>query len=161
MDPDWNPSWPADWQRHYAALRELVRGEEGQAEVLPGVTCHGMDIGRWAAKQRQPAVWASLMDGQRERLEQLGVVPLPPEQETPAKPSTEPVGAFERGVAALAQYRARTGSVTVSRGHVERLEDGTDVRLGVWLTNSKTRRAKLSPDKLAALASLGLNWAAG
>ncbi|MDQ0745774.1 hypothetical protein QF034_008240 [Streptomyces africanus] len=49
IDPDWNPAWPADWQRHYAALRELVRDEDGQAaqaNVQPGVTIHGMDIGK-------------------------------------------------------------------------------------------------------------------
>jgi hypothetical protein len=69
------------------------------------------------------------------------------------------VSAFERGVAALAQYKARTGSVTVPRGHVERLEDGTEVKLGVFLSNSKSRRGKLTADKLAALASLGLEWA--
>ncbi|MFI1051808.1 Helicase associated domain protein [Streptomyces griseoruber] len=159
VDEDWNPAWPADWQRHYAALRELVRDEEGPADVLPGVTIHGMDIGRWAAKQRQPAVWASLMDGQRERLEQLGVVPLPPEQETPAKAPQGASGAFERGIAALAQYKAREGSVTVPRGHTEQLEDGAEVRLGVFLSNSKSRRAKLTVDKLAALAALGLEWA--
>ncbi|MFH9821502.1 hypothetical protein [Streptomyces sp. NPDC017230] len=62
-------------------------------------------------------------------------------------------------MAALAQYKARTGSLTVSRGHVERLEDGTEVRLGVFLSNSKSRRAGLDTDKLAALAALGLEWA--
>ncbi|MGW2572993.1 helicase associated domain-containing protein [Streptomyces sp. NPDC001537] len=46
IDPDWNPRWPAGWQRHYAALRELLRDEGGRVEVLPGVTVHGMDIGR-------------------------------------------------------------------------------------------------------------------
>jgi hypothetical protein len=54
VDEDWNPSWPADWQRHYAALRELMADEEGQADVLPGFTVHGMDIGKWLAKQRNP-----------------------------------------------------------------------------------------------------------
>ncbi|MGW4882219.1 Helicase associated domain protein [Streptomyces sp. NPDC004262] len=161
IDPDWNPAWPADWQRHYAALRELVRDEGGQADVLPGVTVHGMDVGRFAAKQRQHEAWEGLMDGQRERLEQLGIVPLPPpaEPETPAKPATAPVSAFERGVAALVQYKARTGSVTVPRGHTERLEDGTEVRLGVFLSNTKSRRAKLTTDKLQQLADLGLDWA--
>lgn len=43
---------------------------------------------------------------------------------------------------------------------MERLEDGTEVKLGVFLSNSKTRRAKLSADKLQALAALGLEWAA-
>ncbi|MGW2907005.1 helicase associated domain-containing protein [Streptomyces sp. NPDC001204] len=70
------------------------------------------------------------------------------------------MSAFERGIAALAQYKARTGSVTVPRGHVEQLEDGSEVKLGVFLSNSKTRRAKLTTDKLAALADLGLDWAA-
>jgi hypothetical protein len=163
VDEDWNPDWPAEWQRHYAALRELVADEEGQAgavEVLPGVTVHGMDIGKWLARQRTPKVWHTLTDGQRERLEQLGITPPVPEPKAPATAPQTALSAFERGVAALAQYKAREGSVKVPRGHVEQLEDGTEVRLGVWLTNTKTRRAKLATDKLAALAELGLNWAA-
>ncbi|MET7988959.1 MULTISPECIES: helicase associated domain-containing protein [unclassified Streptomyces] len=68
---------------------------------------------------------------------------------------------FERGVAALAQYKTRTGSVTVPRGHEETLPDGSEVKFGVFLSNSKSRRGKLNADKLAALAALGLEWAAG
>ncbi|MFC9625033.1 helicase associated domain-containing protein [Streptomyces sp. NPDC056930] len=72
-----------------------------------------------------------------------------------------PVSAFERGVAALGvQYKARTGSVTVPRAHVEALPDGAEVKLGVFLSNSESRRAKLTADKLQALAALGLEWAA-
>ncbi|MEU9313753.1 Helicase associated domain protein [Streptomyces sp. NPDC048256] len=160
VDEDWNPSWPAEWQRHCVALRELVADEEGQPEVLPGLTVHGMDIGKWLARQRKPEVWQALHDGQRERLERLGITPLIEEPETPVKPSTAPVSAFERGVAALAQYEAREGSVTVPRAHVERLEDGTEVKLGVWIMNQKGRRAKLTADKLHQLAGLGLEWAA-
>ncbi|WP_028815367.1 DEAD/DEAH box helicase [Streptomyces flavidovirens] len=161
IDEHWNPSWPADWQRHYAALRELVADEEGQAEVLPGFTVHGMDIGKWLARQRTPKVWEALTDGQRERLKQLGITPpAPTELDVPGGPPTTPVSAFERGVAALAQYKAREGSVAVPRAHVERLEDGIEVRLGVWIMNQKTRRKKLTPDRLAALAALGLEWAA-
>ncbi len=160
MDEDWNPDWSAEWQRHYAALRELVADEEGQAEVLPGFTVHGMDIGKWLARQRTPKVWEALHDGQRERLEQLGITPLASEPEEPPKPSTAPVSAFERGVAALTQYKAREGSVKVPRGHVEALPDGSEVKLGVFLSNTKSRRAKLTVDKLAALAGLGLEWAA-
>ncbi|MFD0034096.1 helicase associated domain-containing protein, partial [Streptomyces sp. NPDC127172] len=105
-------------------------------------------------------VWAALSDGQRERLEAVGVVPQAQKPEPPAKPSTAPVSAFERGIQALEQYKARTGSLTVPRGHVERLEDGTEIKLGVFLSNSKTRRAKLTTDKLQQLANLGLHWAA-
>ncbi|MFF2363904.1 hypothetical protein ACFVU0_14505 [Streptomyces sp. NPDC058122] len=35
------------------------------------------------------------------------------------------------------------------------------VGLGVWLTNAKTRRAKLTAATLATLTDLGLDWAAG
>ena len=159
VDQDWNPAWPADWQRHYTAVRELVRDEQGQADVLPGLTIHGMDIGKWLNKQRQHTTWMALKTGQRERPQQLGITPYAPEPQAPAKPSTTPVGAFEKGVAALAQYKARTGSMTVPRGHVETLPDGSEVKLGVFLSNSKSRRAKLTADKLQALAALGLEWA--
>ncbi|WP_406491625.1 helicase associated domain-containing protein [Streptomyces sp. NBC_00846] len=159
IDEDWNPVWPPEWQRHYAVVREMLAEESILSYVEPGVTVHGMDIGKWLARQRKPEVWTALSDGQRGRLEAIGVVPMAAELEAPTKPSTSPVGAFERGVAALAQYKAREGSLKVPRAHVERLEDGSEVKLGVFLSNTKTRRAKLTPDKLAAFATLGLEWA--
>ncbi|TXL88195.1 helicase [Streptomyces sp. IB2014 016-6] len=39
------------------------------------------------------------------------------------------------------------------------MEDGSEVKLGVFLSNSKSRRTKLTADKLAQLANLGLQWA--
>ncbi|MBB1260187.1 DEAD/DEAH box helicase [Streptomyces alkaliterrae] len=160
VDEHWNPQWPAVWQRHYAAVRELVREEDDPAVVVPGITVHGMDVGKWLSRQRQHDVWTALMAGQRELLEAIGVTPLPPEQETPVKAPKTAVSAFDRGVAALTQYKTRTGSVKVPRAHVERLEDGTEIKLGVFLSNTKSRRAKLSADKLQVLAELGLEWAA-
>ncbi|MFD9618129.1 hypothetical protein ACFWB2_12745 [Streptomyces virginiae] len=50
--------------------------------------------------------------------------------------------------------------MTVPRSHVEVLEDGTEVKLGIWLTNTKSRRSKLGADQLKVLANLGLDWAA-
>ncbi|MER7834095.1 helicase associated domain-containing protein, partial [Streptomyces sp. NPDC095602] len=90
---------------------------------------------------------------------------LPPAgQEEPGKGRKGAVGGFERGLAALEQYKARTGSVgPVSRSHVEVVViEGEEhpVKLGVWLSNTKTRRAKLSTEQRAALAALGLGWAA-
>ncbi|MCF2534085.1 helicase associated domain-containing protein [Streptomyces sp. FB2] len=52
--------------------------EEGQAEVLPGFTVYGMGIGKWLAWQRKTEALQALTDGQRGRLEQLGIVPLAP-----------------------------------------------------------------------------------
>ncbi|MEU6033278.1 helicase associated domain-containing protein [Streptomyces tauricus] len=136
--------------------------EAGRAEVLPGVTIHGQDVGKWLTRQRTPKVWQALTDGQRECLQTIGITPPTPEPETPAKPSTTPVGAFERGIAALTQYKTRTGSLTVPRGHTEQIViDGQEhsVKLGVFLSNTKSRRGKLTTDQLAVLADLGLDWA--
>jgi hypothetical protein len=73
----------------------------------------------------------------------------PAEADSEARVSTE---AFTRGVAALRQYIAREGKTVVGRQHVEELPDGTSVRLGVFLSNQKNRRDRLTDDQLAALA---------
>ncbi|MFD5428351.1 Helicase associated domain protein [Streptomyces sp. NPDC127084] len=163
IDPDWNVrelGWPVDWQRSYAGVGRLLALGAELAEIEPGVTAAGVDVGRWLQRQRQHVVWEGLAPGQRERLTNLGVVPLPPEK-APKRRSQAPSAAFERGCAALTQYRDRTGSAgPVSRSWIETLEDGTEVRLGVFLANSKTRRAKLSGEQLERLAGLGLEWAA-
>ncbi|MET8413580.1 helicase associated domain-containing protein [Streptomyces sp. NPDC005195] len=130
--------------------------------VLPGFTVHGMDVGKWLARQRTPAAWQGLAEEQRERLEQLGITALAPEPEAPATAPTAAVSASQKGVAAFAQYKTRTGSVTVPRSHVETVVvHGQEhaVKLGVFLSNSKSRRARLTADQLAQLAALGLNWA--
>jgi hypothetical protein len=33
------------------------------------------------------------------------------------------------------------------------------VKLGVWISNTKSRRDRLDADQLAALAELGMGWA--
>ncbi|MFF8775291.1 helicase associated domain-containing protein [Kitasatospora sp. NPDC015120] len=105
------------------------------------------------------------MDGQQGRLAALGVEPLtaPVEEAAPKrKAGAGKPSAFDRGVAAPALYRERTGSVTVPRQHVEPVPDGdggtVEVKLGVWLSNTKTRRAKLTDAQLEQLAALGLDW---
>ncbi|MFD9789302.1 Helicase associated domain protein, partial [[Kitasatospora] papulosa] len=160
IDPEWHPGWSVEWQRHYATARALLAEEGGLTEVLPGVLVHGCDVGTWINRQREHAVWHGLLPEQRERLEALGLTPLPA---AAVKKTASTAGAFERGILALEQYKARTGTLTVPRTHIENVVvDGEEhgVKLGVFLTNSKTRRAKLAADKLAVLAALGLEWAA-
>ncbi|MYV56414.1 DEAD/DEAH box helicase [Streptomyces sp. SID3212] len=161
IDPDWNPVWPVDWQRHYAALRGLVAPGSVLGYVEPGAMVNGLDIGRWLAAQQEG--WGGLSQEQRERLAQLGV--RPPEK--PAPPATAAVkararrgaagGAFERGIAALTQYAACEGKTVVPRAHVEDLPDGP-VRLGVWVSNTRTRQAGLSAEQRGQLAALGVEW---
>jgi hypothetical protein len=78
---------------------------------------------------------------------------------------TTPPEAFQRGVTALAQYIAREGAdAPVPRGHLEPIvvegqEQPVEHRLGVWLSNTKSRRDKLTEPQRAALAELGVEWA--
>ncbi|MFG2481083.1 helicase associated domain-containing protein [Streptomyces fagopyri] len=87
------PCGRPNWQRRYAAVRELLAEEAGLTELQTDVTVHGMDVGNWLAKQRKPATWQALVEGQRERLEQLGIAAPTSEPEAPAKPSTVGVSA--------------------------------------------------------------------
>jgi hypothetical protein len=62
-------------------------------------------------------------------------------------------GAFERGVTALTQYKHREGHLTIPRAHVETItvdDQEHPVKLGIFLTNTKTRRNKLPPRKAQA-----------
>lgn len=51
----------------------------------------------------------------------------------------------------------------VPRGHTEQLaidsEEPVTIKLGVWISNTKSRRDRLDADQLDALAKLGMEWA--
>ncbi|WP_216725862.1 helicase associated domain-containing protein [Streptomyces sp. NRRL S-31] len=100
IDPDWQPGRPVDWQHAYAAVTRLVDLGTDLADVVPGVTAGGTGLGRWLARQHDHVVWQGLAAGQRERLAALGVTPLPPRQNTPARAPRNGSGGFERGCAA-------------------------------------------------------------
>ncbi len=174
IDPYWNPPWALSWQRRYAALAYLLDGEAGAPDVPAGVRVNGIDVGTWLHGRPSPAGWAQLATGQRALLEQLGVQ-APARHgrggggaagRRPAVPGLDELDAFGRGLAAPRQYLAREGHLAVPRKHEELLHPAGDgapvaVRLGVFLSNSKTRRAKLSEERRTALAELGLDWAGG
>ncbi|MFE7056904.1 Helicase associated domain protein [Streptomyces californicus] len=164
IDPEWCPPWPADWQRAYAATRDLLSEEQGAIRadtILPGSTVHGVDVGAWLTRQADPTVWAGLLPEQRTRLQTLGLTPPPAPAPKPA--ATPTVSTFERGIAALGQYAAREGHLKVPRQHIETVViDGQEyeVKPGVFLSNSKTRRTRLTDGQRARFAALGLDWAA-
>ncbi len=170
IDPDWNCPWPLDWQRHYRVLADLVDADGFLPEIQPGVLMDGDDIGRWLERQKQPGTWAQLSTEQQERLSQLGVQPLEAPSPAPTAPRatkgpSKAEQAFQRGLAALAQWVEREGAHRpVPRGHAEEIAvDGETepvlVKLGVWISNTKTRRGKLIPNQRAALTHLGVDWA--
>ncbi|MFK0259560.1 Helicase associated domain protein [Streptomyces sp. NPDC090445] len=165
IDKDWNPGalgWTVDWQRHYAYLKQLLADGALLTAIVPGVTRHGDDIGRWLTTQRRD--FDRLNDEQRARLDALGVKSAVRARRAAGKAA--PVSgpgkggeAFHKGVQALQQYIAREGTTVVGRAHVEYLPDGTEHRTGIWYGNIRARRGRLDADQLAALAKLGIDWA--
>ncbi|CAM5641466.1 MULTISPECIES: DEAD/DEAH box helicase [Streptomyces] len=170
IDPDWNCPWPLDWQRHYRVLADLVDADGSLPDIAPGVLMDGDDIGKWLQQQKQPAVWARLLPEQQERLTTLGIKPLEAPSPAPAgrratKGPSKAQQAFQRGLAALAQWVEREGADRpVPRGHAEEITvDGEAqpvvVKLGVWVSNTRARRDKLAQEQLDALRELGVEWA--
>ncbi len=170
IDPDWNCPWPLNWQRHYRVLADLVDADGHLPDIAPGVTFDGDDIGRWLQQQKQPATWAGLLPEQQQRLSTLGIKPLEAPSPAPAatratKGPSKAQQAFQRGLAALTQWIEREGvNRPVPRGHSEEITvdseaEAVTVKLGVWITNTKTRRDKLTQEQRDALAKLGVDWA--
>ncbi|MET8298755.1 Helicase associated domain protein [Streptomyces sp. NPDC005180] len=170
IDADWDCPWPLDWQRHYRVLADLVDADGVLPHIAPGVVFDGDDVGRWLQQQKQPANWARLLPEQQERLTTLGVQPDQTPSPAPAdsrgaKGPSKAQQAFQRGLAALAQWVEREGAHRpVPRAHgeevaVEGEAEPVVVKLGVWVSNTKSRRDKLTADQLASLAKLGVDWA--
>lgn len=170
IDPDWNCPWPLDWQRHHRILAHIATTEPHGVlpAIEPGVHFESDDLGRWLHRQKQPGTWAQLSSEQQERLTTLGVKPA--QAQVPAikratKGPSKAQQAFQRGVQALTQWVEREGADRpVPRGHSEEITVGgetqpTVIKLGVWVSNTKARRDKLTQAQRAALAELGVGWA--
>ncbi|MEU5583444.1 Helicase associated domain protein [Streptomyces huasconensis] len=169
IDPGWDCPWPLDWQRHYRVLADLVDADGHLPAIEPGVLMDGDDIGRWLARQREASTWTQLSTEQQERLSQLGVEPLEASSPAPvaqraAKGPSKAQQAFQRGLTALAQWVEREGHRPVPRSHaeeiaVDREAEPVGVKLGVWTSNVRSRRDKLTQEQLEALRKLGMDWA--
>ncbi|MFH8371822.1 Helicase associated domain protein [Streptomyces sp. NPDC018031] len=170
IDPDWDCPWPLDWQRHYRVLADLADTEAGGVlpDIAPGVLFDGDDLGKWLQRQKNPGNWAQLLPEQQERLSKLGVQPDQAPSPTPAAPApakgpgkagSKAQHAFQRGLTALTHWIEREGQGTVPRKAVETLPDGTETKLGIWYSNIKARRDKLTQEQLDALRKLGIDWA--
>ncbi|MFD4119571.1 helicase associated domain-containing protein, partial [Streptomyces niveus] len=180
IDPDWNCPWPLNWQRQYRVIADLIDADGHLPHIAPGVVYDGDDIGTWRWRQQEMGTWAQLSTEQQERLTTLGVrgatLPVTAAAPTelrpaltaalkgPRKAGSKAEAAFQRGLAALTQWVEKEGQRAVPRGAVVEITidgetDPVPVKLGVWLTNTKQRRDKLTPEQLDALRRLGMKWA--
>lgn len=172
IDEDWNCSWSLNWQRHYRVLADLVDADGVLPYIAPGVVMDGDDIGAWRWRQQNAGVQAQLMPEQRERLAKLGIpIAELPSPAPAAARTTKEKGpgraqeAFQRGLAALTQWVEQEGAYRpVPRSAVVEITVDGDtepvpVKLGVWVSNTKSRKDRLDTDQLTALAKLGMDWA--
>lgn len=170
IDPDWDCPWPLDWQRHYKVLADLVDADGVLPDIQPGVLFEGDDLGRWLTRQREATNWTQLSAEQQERLTTLGIKPVEAPSPAPtATPTAKGPGkaqqAFQRGLAALTQWVEREGAGRpVPRSHTEEIAvDGETepvvVKLGVWVSNTRARRDKLTPEQRVTLKELAVEWA--
>ncbi|MFJ1709198.1 Helicase associated domain protein [Kitasatospora sp. NPDC088346] len=174
IDPWWCPAWPITWQRSYAAARAWWLACEGRVD-WPGLPIEtafeGEAVGRWVRAQR--GGWAQLAEEQQDLLLALGIEEdqeLAAEAAERAEKAARPVRArgdrFAQHLQALHAFAEREGHVRVPRAHKEPLEaaegSGEPVLLGLgaWLSNQKTRRAKLTVEQLRLLGRAGIEWAA-
>lgn len=132
----------------------------------PGEASAALDVGSGSA------MW--LRSTARGAAEAVGIPVVEPTSPAPAAPRTTKAkakgpgraqAAFQRGLAALTQWVEREGADRpVPRGAVvEVAVDGetepVPVKLGVWISNTKSRKDRLDTDQLTALATLGMDWA--
>ena len=169
IDADWNCPWPLDWQRHYRVLADLSDGDGPLPDIQPGVLFDGDDLGKWLERQQRASNWAQLSTEQQERLTGLGVKPAEEPSPPPAAKSAARVRARRRrpssatcrpspstshGKAPTCRF-ARAPRTDRGGGQKEPVQ----YRFGVWLSNTKSRRDKLTAEQRATLADLGLEWA--
>lgn len=169
IDEDWDCPWPLDWQRRHRVLADLVDAGGQLPDIAPGVLMDGDDIGKWLQQQKQPAAWARLLPEQQERLTKLGVQPAQAPSPTPAvsrgakgaEQSAAGVSAGPGGARTVggAGRRPPACAARPQRRVVAGTTEPVVVKLGVWVSNTKTRRDKLDAEQRAALGELGVDWA--
>ncbi|MFC4326509.1 Helicase associated domain protein, partial [Streptomyces andamanensis] len=157
VDAGWCPAWDAGWQRAYRLCQAHRRAGAPLPKAAGEVLVQGEDLGAWVAGQRSE--WERLMPQQQDLLKQVGVEPAPAGAEAAA---VRPVGRREAAravnLAAARQYSEREGHLRVPRKHVETLPDGTEIKLGAVIDNTRRRAGKLSDEQRAEWTALGMRW---
>ncbi|WP_420711443.1 Helicase associated domain protein [Streptomyces sp. NRRL F-3307] len=158
IDPGWCPlGWDVAWQRCFTLARIHVRAGGALPETAGELVVQGEDLGAWAVAQRQG--WDKLSPAQQWLLgSALGLKPAGPAAR-PAKLTAD--GKWALNLRAARQFHDREGHLRPGRKHIERLDvDGVevDIKLGMWLDNTRRRADKLTPERRAELDQLGMRW---
>ncbi|WP_444968425.1 Helicase associated domain protein [Streptomyces umbrinus] len=155
IDPGWCPAWKIGWQRCFRLTLARIQASGTLPTGRGKVIVQGEDLGAWAAAQHTG--WDRLLPAQQWLLANaLGIEPADETEQPPARRTQ--ADRWATHLAAARQFHTREGHLHAGRKHVEQMEDGTEVKLGGWLDNTRRRAAKLTPERRAELDELGMRW---
>ncbi|MFF3691615.1 Helicase associated domain protein [Streptomyces sp. NPDC002187] len=157
IDPAWCPTWPIAWQRCFHLARTHQAGGGTLPEESGLLILQGEDIGHWIRVQR--AEWDTLVPAQQWLLaEVLSLESLDTAAaQAAAAPRQSRAEMWAANLTAARQYAQREGHLDVPRSHIETI-DGTSQALGVFIANSRARKAKLAPERVDELTEIGMRW---
>ena len=133
----WDPH-SDQWEEGFSALQKF-HAREGHCHVIGSFILGSVRLGLWVNNQRMRK--SRLSTEQISRLDSLGFSWDPHSDQ------------WEEGFSALQNFHAREGHCRVTQRFVL---DGT--RLGAWVSNQRQKRAKLAPERIKRLNSLGFIW---
>ena len=134
---NWNPR-TEQWEQNFAALQKFHK-LKGHCRVAPKHQEDGIKLGSWVFLQRMTK--DRLTPDRVKRLDSLGF-------------SWDPhAELWEQNFVALQTFRNREGHCRVEQKH---REEG--LKLGLWVSNQRSREDSLTPDQLKRLKSLSFSW---
>ena len=133
----WDPL-TEQWEQAFAALQKFHK-REGHCLVIRGHKEDGLNLDIWVRLQRERK--DGVTPDRLKRLNSLGF--------TWSQKSEQ----WERYFSALQKFRKREGHCRVERKHKE---DG--LKLGSWVSNQRSGKFRLTPDRITRLDSLGFTW---
>jgi hypothetical protein len=135
-----------EWDFKFLLLLEF-RDREGHMRVPVNHFRDGKNLGAWAIHQRNQKKDGKICPEKERRLNEVGFIWNARE------------GKWDTMMRALAQFNQREGHVNVPRNHIEDLDDGGKLNLGLWLKCqlSLQGRGTLDVKKWELLESLGVD----
>jgi hypothetical protein len=135
---DWTLLVRDPLENGFAALKQF-KAREGHCGVPRGYEEGSFKLGRWVSRQRNKR--NTMSTAWRRQLDAIRFVWDPYES------------AWEKGFAALKQFKAREKRCRVPRGH----QEGA-FNLGTWVVNQRNRRDTLSVQRRRRLDAIGFVW---
>jgi hypothetical protein len=142
----WNAS-EGNWDFLYRALTQFKQ-REGHLRVPIKHVEDGNKLGKWVSVQRDFKNDGTLATEKERRLNEIGFIWNALE------------GQYDAMCNALAQFKERDGHCNVFRNHIEYMDCGAELKLGIWLKNQRGHHANgtLDAKRGKRLESLGVEW---